>query len=328
MKKHRFLITMLIVLSINFCTSIRAKAATTSLKAGIVSTDGSRLNIRSKASTSSSIIGHLNDNTYISLVSKNGSWWLVEYGDNKFGYVNSNYISVVNNSYNQIVKTGGGRLNVRNKPSITSTIIDSLPNGKNVVVISMSSGFARILYNGIKTGYSHASYLSTISNSSSSTYKYPKIILNVVSYKQFDSRWADLQIGSSGKTMKQVGCTTTALAMTESYRTNTTITPANMRNRLSYTSDGSLYWPSQYKNYYSSDYLSKLYSLLSQGKPVIISFKKANGNLHFVVVTGYKTNSNQLSASNFIINDPGSSYRTTLSEVISVYPTYNKINYY
>ena len=85
---------------------------------------------------------------------------------------------------------------------------------------------------------------------------------------------------------------------------------------------------SQYKNYYSSDYLSKLYSLLSQGKPVIISFKKANGNLHFVVVTGYKANSNQLSASNFIINDPGSSYRTTLSEVISVYPTYNKINYY
>lgn len=322
-KKCKLLIVTILLIPLTYLSIINVKASNNALYGGIVSTNGTTLNIRQSPSTTSKIITKVNDNSYLSLISQNGSWWYVMYSNNSYGYASANYINKLAGSYNQIVKTSGGNLNVRSYASTSASIITSLPNQTNVVVLSQTNGFSKILYNGNKIGYVSTSYLGT-----KETAKYTTKTLNVPSYKQFDSRWAKVSIGNSGSTMKQIGCTTTALAMTESYRSNKTVTPLDMRNKLSYTSGGALYWPSVYTQYYGSDYLAKLYTLIKQGKPAIISFKKTNGSSHFVVVTGYSGNTNTLSATNFLINDPGSSSRTRLSEVIQSYPIYNKINYY
>ena len=110
-----------------------------------------------------------------------------------------------------------------------------------------------LVFKPTKTGYVHDAYLT-------SDHKYSSVSLAVPSYKQYDSRWASLTLGSSGKTMKQIGCLTTSIAMTESYRKGSTITPTNIRNNSSYTSNGSLYWPSNYTTSTASGYLSTTYN--------------------------------------------------------------------
>jgi hypothetical protein len=116
--------------------------------------------------------------------------------------------------------------------------------------------------------------------------------------------------------------------MLESKRTNTTIYPHNMMKKLSYTSGGAVYWPSNYTQITSSSgYLTKIYNLLEQGKPVIVGAKKSNGGQHYVVVTGVKA-TNSLTTSAFYINDPGSNTRTTLNQFFSAYPNFYKMLHY
>ena len=189
-----------------------------------------------------------------------------------------------------------------------------------MAVLSQANGWSRILYNGVKTGYVSSAYLSASGGSAAS------VSLAVPSYKQTDSRWASVQIGSSGKTIGQIGCTTTALAMTESYRLGTSVNPAEMSRRLSYSSGGALYGPSNYRLVSeSSGALSTVLSLLRQGTPVIYGAKTSLGQQHWVVVTGY--NGLGLSAENFTILDPGSASRTTLRQFLNAYPVFHRLAY-
>ena len=116
--------------------------------------------------------------------------------------------------------------------------------------------------------------------------------------------------------------------MIESYRSGTTITPDVMARKLRYSSSGDLYWPSDYTVVTSSQsYLSGIYQKLKEGKPVLFGVKNSSGRQHWVVITGYSGGST-LTASGFMIHDPGSSYRTNLQQLLSVYPNFYKYFYY
>lgn len=298
---------------------IDTKASSQSLQAGIVSTSGGNLNVRSKASTSSSVVSSLSNYSYVTINSSSGSFYYVEYKDGQYGYVSKNYISIKSTD-SRMVSTGGSSLNVRTGGGTNYNVFESIKNNDHVVVISSYNGWSRVLFEGNKIGYVSNTYLST-----SNTYS--KISLNVTSYKQYDSRWAYNTIGQSGETFKKIGCLVTAMAMTESYRTSSTITPLYFESISKFTSGGALYWPSNYSFITSQNgYLEKIYDLLKQGKPVIIGCKNSSSS-HFVTVTGY-TGGSTLKASGFSINDPGSSTRTNLSQFLSSYPTFYKIAYY
>jgi hypothetical protein len=145
---------------------------------------------------------------------------------------------------------------------------------------------------------------------------------------QTDPRWANIKIGSSGKTIGQIGCVTTGLAMMESYRTGRTIYPDEMMRKLSYSSSGNVYWPSDYTAVYSSSgYLAKIYDQLRAGKPVLFGAKTSAGGQHWVVITGFK-GGQSLTASGFTINDPADKSRTTLADLYSDYPNFYKFFYY
>jgi len=155
---------------------------------------------------------------------------------------------------------------------------------------------------------------------------YPPVGLDVVSYKQYDSRWADLYVGSSGNTVRNIGCTLTCVAMAESYSAGYYVTPAYIVRNSSFTPGGALYWPSHYTKDYTSDYLSAIYDKLCEGKPVIFHSKNRYGSSHWVLVTGF-TGGDTLTADRFTINDPGSASRTTLADHLAYYPNYSKIVY-
>jgi len=296
-----------------------ASAAGTGSSAGVVSVSWGSLNVRSTPSTSGTILTSLPKGTYVTLLSKSGNWWYVEYAKGLYGYCSGDYIAEVS-SYSA---SATASLNVRTGPGTEYSVINWLTNGQNVVVLSSSGDWRKVLFNGTSIGYVSGKYLTT---GAASAATYSPLSLSVPLYKQTDSRWAYVEVGSSGKTIGAIGCATTALAMTESYRTGTTITPSMMEARLKYTAGGSVYWPSNYRANTSSGYLQTLYELLKAGKPAIIGFTNSYGSQHWVVVTGF-TGGSSLSASAFKINDPGNN-RTTLQELINSYPNFYKIMHY
>lgn len=300
-------------------------AATLDSRAGVVSVSSGRLNVRASATTASPIVSGLNKGSYITLISKSGSWWYVEYGDGRFGYCHADYIKEVSDD-TASVSVRSGTLNVRSGAGTSYSRIGSLAKGEAVIVLSESGGWSRVLFDGTRTGYVSNTYLS--GNAGTQNTSYSKISLKVPDYKQTDPRWAYVTLGSSGKTIYSIGCATTGIAMMESYRTGTTIYPDAMSKKLNYTSSGSVYWPSNFVVTTSSaDYLSKIYNLLKQGKPVLLGAKTSYGGQHWVVITGY-TGGDTLSASNFTINDPASSSRVNLSQFFSAYPIFYKYFYY
>ena len=294
--------------------------------AGIVSTQSSPLAVRSLASSSSSKLTVLDKGEPVTLISQNGDWWYVKYAENRYGYCHSDYITELTSANSAFVNISGGNLNVRSSASKASSVKDKLAKGEEVIELSSSNGWSRVLYDGTKTGYVYNDYLSYDNISSEGIAA--QISLAVPDYKQYDSRWANMKIGYSGKTMRAIGCVTSALAATESYRTgDSSLTPAKMLSRLSYNSSGDVSWPSNYKNYTSSGYLEKTYELLKSGRPVIFGAKNAYGKMHWVVVTGYKGNGSH-KASDFVINDPGSEGRKTLADLFAEYPRFYKLEYY
>lgn len=314
-----FVLSALIALTV-LLMPVPVKAATLSSKAGAVTTVSGPLNVRASASVGSAVLTTVKKGSYITLMSQSGSWWQVEYAQGKYGYCHSDYITVVEGTP-VTVATQSGSLNVRSGAGTNYPRIAGLAKGEAVIRLSTANGWSRILYHGTKTGYVSAQYLSGASTGSAA------VSLSVPSFKQADSRWANVMIGTSGKTIANIGCATTAIAMMESYRTGTTIYPDAMSKKLSYTSSGNVYWPSHFVTVTnSSGYLSSVYALLKQGKPVLLGAKNAYGGQHWVVITGFTGGS--LSAANFTVNDPGSNSRIDLQQFLNAYPTFYKYFYY
>lgn len=314
MKKTISLLLTLCICICFFAVSPKANASTLVYGAGRVSTKSSSLNVRSSPSSTASVKTALKKDSIITLVSKNGSYWYIRYSSSGYGYCHADYITIASSDVRS-VNTTSSNLRVRTQPSSTATIKTSLSKGTSVIVLSTSGDYSRILYNGNQLGYVHSDYLT----------KYNAISLNVHDFKQTDSRWADVTLGSSGKTIAKIGCATTALAMTESYRTNTVIYPHQMAKKLTYTSGGAVYWPQNYNIITSqTGYLTTIHNALKNGKPVIVGAKNSAGGQHYVVVKGMKASSS-LSPSSFYINDPGSSTRKTLSQFLNSYPNFYKM---
>lgn len=287
-------------------------------QAGVVSVSSGRLNVRSGASASSGVVSSLAKGSYVTIADSSGSWWKVEYAKGKYGYCHRDYISL-QAATASTVNTQSGSLNVRSGAGTSYSKVGTLSKGEKVLILSTSGSWSRVLYHGTKTGYVSSQYVST---------SYPAVSLWVRSMKQMDERWADTMVASSGKTMAQIGCATTAIAMLESHRTGIVRYPDEMMSLLKYTPSGSVYWPSYYTTVTnSSGYLSSIYDLLKRGKPVLFGATNRYGSQHWVVITGF-TGGSKITADRFIINDPGSNSRTNLQQFLDLYPNFYKYFYY
>lgn len=318
MKKF-FSITLSAILAAGISFSNPAYAIDSDSMAGIVSTESGRLNIRNSAG--GYVITSVPKGSYLSLIEKNGDWWKVEYSEGEFGYCHSDYIEIASDTTAK-VSTESGNLNVRSGSGKSYPVIGTVSKDENVIVLSSTGYWSRILYDGNKTGIVSADYLELIPKG------YPAVSLNVPDFKQTDPRWTNVKIGSSGKTMGRIGCVTTGIAMMESFRSGKTIYPDTMAKNLSYDKSGNVYWPEDYSAaFWSENYLGTVYRKLREGKPVLIGAKTPGGSQHWVVVTGF-SGGEKLSASAFKINDPGSSTNKNLQQFFSSHPNLYKFFWY
>lgn len=289
-------------------------------KAGAVTTSSGSLNVRSQPSSAAAKVSALPKGSHITLMERTGDWWKVEYGPDQFGYCASSFVTIIQGSPVKVA-TASGSLNVRSGPGTSHSRVGVLQKGEVVIRLTSANGWSRVLYDGTRTGYVSDQYLS------GGTQVHNPVHLSVPNFKQNDSRWASVTLGNSGKPMSQIGCATTAIAMMESFRQGRTIYPDDMAAQLRYTASGSVYWPSHYTvNTNSSGYLNRVLELLKQGKPVLFGATNTYGSQHWVVITGFHGGS--VTASNFIIQDPGTYYRTNLQEFLGVYPNFYKYFHY
>jgi len=152
-------------------------AADAGSAAGIVDISNGKLNVRSAASTSSAIKTKLNDGSYVTLISKSGSWWYVEYGKGLYGWCHDSYINLTGSSPRSVY-TDSGNLNVRSGAGTGYTKTGSLTNGETVLVLSSSGYWSRILYHGTKIGWVNNVYLGAANSYNSNK----AVTLNVPNY--------------------------------------------------------------------------------------------------------------------------------------------------
>lgn len=290
-----------------------ASAATLQSQAGTVTTASGSLNVRSSPSVSAPRVTTLPRGSHITLMERSGDWWRIEYGKGLYGYCSASYITPISAAA-VTVATNSGSLNVRSGPGTSYGKAASLYKGEVVLRLSTEGGWSRILYHGGKVGFVSAQYLS-----GSNT----PVSLWVPYYKQNDSRWASVTLGTSGKPMSQIGCATTAIAMLESHRQGKSITPDVMASQLRYTATGSVYWPTHYRvDTNASGYLTRVYERMKQGKPILFGATNRYGSQHWVIIRGFT--GGEVKPENFQILDPGSSSRTTLAQFLSAYPNFYK----
>ncbi|MGG3080960.1 SH3 domain-containing protein, partial [Heyndrickxia faecalis] len=138
---------------------------------------GSHLILRSKASTSSSILASLARGEKVTVYSISGDWAKVKAGS-KTGYVHASFLANSNPDSSADTSTPaktttkyvnvdkGSHLILRSKASGTASILDSLARGEKVTVYSISGDWAKVKA-GSKTGYVHASFLANSNPDSS-----------------------------------------------------------------------------------------------------------------------------------------------------------------
>lgn len=216
-------------------------------------------------------------------------------------------------------------------------------NGKNTQILyPVSNGYKSAWIKGVYTnrnGYLQLKDSSSSSSSSSSSKtksktssgKTDSVSLNVKKMRQDDEKWKNTYIGS--KTIGQIGCTTTCMAMLYSYKKGKTYNPDQMVEKLSY-SNNDLKWSSVESLGYTVEncpnseqaMLEAIYNALKQDKPVMFGAKK-DSKQHWVVVKGYEGNTSEFKPSDFKINDPNSSSRKTLQDFLDYRPNPYKMVY-
>ena len=313
-KQVCFLIALILMLGVLPFPQSRAASQSA---AGKVATQSTNLNVRSGPSTANSISGKLEKGSWVTLLTKKGDWWRVRFGANAYGYCSAAYIEEKSGSFLDTLRQNG--VSVYRGAGTEYEIKKTLPAGEQVAVLTQSEGWSCILFNGTRKGYIQTANLTSAAAS--------RISLSVPYYAQTNSQWKNVPLGTQGGTIGTIGCTTTCLAMCESFRTQKSVTPDQMAKKLAYTAGGSLYWPANYNTaLLSSASLEKVLAILQEGKPVIFGAKKASGTQHWVVVTGF--DGTALSAGAFSIRDPGASARKTLADFFAVYPNVYKLAWY
>ena len=208
----------------------------------------------------------------------------------------------------------------------TSNVIVQIHNSSGTVIATSSNTVTGKHFVGYNLTSGNTYYISVISSVGGYGQTYTLSTGNRLSVShlyQTDPSWSSTTLYGSSDTIGQSGCLITAFAMVTNYYKGTNYTPLTFNNST-YLSGGDFQWSSaanaQGFSYTTSTSLNDAITSISRGKPIIIRIQKSNGDLHFVVATGY---SNGV----FYIKDPGTSNSANLA-LTTKYPGCTILKYH
>lgn len=119
--------------------------------------------LRAGASTSCAKIKNIKSGTKLTVIGKNGSWYLVKLSDGTNGFMSSNYVSTsAKPTTKTYAKVTASSLNMRSGAGVSYKLITTLANGAKVEVLQKySSSWWKVKY-GSHTGYMSAKYLKIV----------------------------------------------------------------------------------------------------------------------------------------------------------------------
>lgn len=121
---------------------------------------GGGLNLRKSASTSSTKLTQIPDETKIvvSDYSGNSSWYCTTYGSYS-GFVMKQYVTILSNVTSQSATVTGGGLNLRTYPSTSASSPVQIPNNTKITVQKHNASWSSTTYNG-HSGFVMTQYLT------------------------------------------------------------------------------------------------------------------------------------------------------------------------
>ncbi|WP_251131050.1 SH3 domain-containing protein [Exiguobacterium sp. s189] len=120
------------------------------------------LNLRKSASTSSTILLTIPSGKTVTYLGTSGSWYKVSY-NGTVGYVSSQYLKTYKPTTVKTYTTTAN-LNLRKSASTSSSILTTIPNGKEIIYLSTSGSWFKVSYNGT-IGYVSSDYVKVIETS-------------------------------------------------------------------------------------------------------------------------------------------------------------------
>ncbi|MCD7769994.1 MAG: SH3 domain-containing protein [Oscillospiraceae bacterium] len=161
---QKLFVTLAVFICLLLSVGITARADSE----GAATVTASALNMRSEASTSSSIVTCVSKGTVVLVTGSSDGWYQVWY-QGQSGYMSADYLSF-STSAESAFGTGtisANSVRVRSGPSTSDTILATVNSGETMSVTGVSGEWYRVSYNG-SVGYVHSAYM-TISYGSSST---------------------------------------------------------------------------------------------------------------------------------------------------------------
>lgn len=145
---------------------------------GKVNTTNANLNIRKSPTTKSSIVGKLSPGTIVNIAEKKSNGWYYINSNGKKGYVDKDYISLINSSTSNTTSQNNSKvgkiatvntrvLNLRSGASTKYSVINKLYSGNKVKILSSkSNGWYKVELSSGITGWCDGEYLKNFRNGS------------------------------------------------------------------------------------------------------------------------------------------------------------------
>lgn len=116
------------------------------------------VNIRKGPGTDTEVLGKLYNNSVGHFIEEENGWAKIQSGT-VTGYVSEEYVvkgvealKIARDVETTYAVIKGGRLRVREQPTVQSPVLGTFSNGEELVVLGTEDGFAKVTYNN-KTGY-------------------------------------------------------------------------------------------------------------------------------------------------------------------------------
>jgi len=118
------------------------------------------LNVRDGASTSAAVITQIYNGGQVKVIDSTDGWYKVSFGYTE-GWVSADYLSVTDDSGNQIGTISGNNVNVRTGPSTGNDVVLTVVSGEKVSILGNDNGWYKVEFSTGVIGWVKGDYVST-----------------------------------------------------------------------------------------------------------------------------------------------------------------------
>ncbi len=159
MKILRKMIVLALVLALSVSTFAMSASAAGTTMYGIGFVNASSLRLRKEAKTSSETLAYAPRNDCVTVISKEGQWYKVNY-NLQIGYMHSDYLKVLTRENAELGygKVTGSNVNLRSGPATSYSRVAQAGKGDKAYILGLNNGWFKVIY-GSKICYIRSDYL-------------------------------------------------------------------------------------------------------------------------------------------------------------------------